>query len=69
MPNPYQTIQRELPRLTQAEQVSLLIDVIQGNQCRRDDAFVDALLPVDRAFDAAFVALACIADWHGRVAA
>ena len=64
MPTPYATIQRELPRLTQAEQVSLLIDLIQGNQCRRSDALIDALASVDTAFDAAFDTLADVADWH-----
>lgn len=49
--------------LTEAEQLSLMVDLIQGGDINlnRSDDFIDALMPLDKAMDAAYDALECAA--------
>ncbi len=46
-------------KLSQADQLSLMSDLIQGGHrdLARSDAFIDALMTVDKAFEAAFAEL------------
>lgn len=43
-------------KLSQADQLSIMCDLIQGGHrdLNRSDAFIDALMPVDKAFDDAW---------------
>jgi hypothetical protein len=47
-------------KLSQADQLSIMCDLIQGGHrdLNRSDAFIDALIPVDRAFVDAWAELA-----------
>ena len=49
-------IQIALAKLSDADQLSILTDLIQGGAAAglRSDAFIDALIPVDAAFYAAY---------------
>ena len=46
-------------KLSQADQLSIMCDLIQGGHrdLARSDAFIDALMTVDKAFEAAFAEL------------
>lgn len=51
-------IRAHYSRLTEADQLTLLSDMIQGHPAlNRRDSFIDELQPVDAAFDAAYETL------------
>lgn len=59
MTAPLETIRAQYRRLSEADQLALMVDLIQSHrELNRTDAFIDALAPVDEAFDAAFNRLA-----------
>lgn len=55
------TINELLSKLTEAEQLSVICDLVQGGPAAglRSDAFIDALYPVDRALSDAWGNLEC----------
>ena len=57
-------ITQALAKLSDADQLSILVDLIQGGTAAglRSDAFIDALIPVEAAFVAAYDELAAAAD-------
>jgi hypothetical protein len=56
---PYLQISQTLHRLSEAEQLSIMVALIQGGPEAgyRSDAFIDALIPVDLALSAAYAEL------------
>lgn len=60
-----------LPDLTEAEQLSVIVELVQGGKAAgcRSDAFIDALMPVDNALCDAFDVLAGVTGFDRRAAA
>ncbi len=55
----------DLSTLSERDQLKLLCDLIQGGPgVHRSDAFIDAMMPVDEAFSAAYDALDAAAEYE-----